>query len=213
IEPTLYGRALLRRSTAIFDDLRDSISEIEYLSDPAAGELRIGALEFAAAGLVPALIDSLAQEYPRVAFAVVQADSTTLKERDLRGRKIELAIIRTASADRNEDLDETVLFSDQLCVVAGLGSPWASRRKIALADLVGERWCLPPPDHPVTVQVTEAFHRAGLEMPRMSATVTSAQVTSNLVAKGHFLGIHGTAYLRFNPVGASLKALPVKLPI
>jgi len=37
IEPTLYGRALLKRSVAIFDDLRDSVREIEYLSDPTAG--------------------------------------------------------------------------------------------------------------------------------------------------------------------------------
>jgi DNA-binding transcriptional LysR family regulator len=37
IEPTLYGCALLKRSVAIFDDLRDSVREIEYLSDPTAG--------------------------------------------------------------------------------------------------------------------------------------------------------------------------------
>src|SRR5215470_15796577 len=41
VEPTLYGRALLKRSVAIFDDLRQSVREIEFLADPSTGELRI----------------------------------------------------------------------------------------------------------------------------------------------------------------------------
>jgi DNA-binding transcriptional LysR family regulator len=42
VEPTLYGRALANRSVAIFDELRQSVKEIEFLADPTAGELRIG---------------------------------------------------------------------------------------------------------------------------------------------------------------------------
>ena len=42
VEPTLYGRALLKWGAAVFDDLRQGVKEIEFLADPAAGELRIG---------------------------------------------------------------------------------------------------------------------------------------------------------------------------
>ena len=212
VEPTLYGRALLKRSGAIFNDLRASVSEIEMLADRTAGELRIGAIEFVATGLLPALIDRLARRHPRLSFEVVQADAVTLKERDLRGRKIELAIMRTATREHAEDLEERVLFSDRLRVVAGAGSPWASRRKISLADVVDEPWCLPPPEHPASLLVVEAFHRCGLKPPRRSATAGSAQIESNLVAKGHFLGVLGTLNLHFNPAKDSLKVLPVEIP-
>src|SRR5271168_3031693 len=50
VEPTLYGRALLKRSLAIFDDLKTSVSEIEFLADPTAGQLQIGSSEIMAAG-------------------------------------------------------------------------------------------------------------------------------------------------------------------
>src|SRR6266700_2696591 len=40
VEPTLYGRALLKRCFAVFDELRQSVKEIEFLTDPNAGELR-----------------------------------------------------------------------------------------------------------------------------------------------------------------------------
>src|ERR1700686_4810376 len=33
IEPTLYGRALLKRGKTIFDELRESVKEIESLAD------------------------------------------------------------------------------------------------------------------------------------------------------------------------------------
>src|SRR5580704_6936242 len=48
VEPTLYGRALLRRSVAIFDELRQSVKEIEFLADPTLGELRLGCSDWAA---------------------------------------------------------------------------------------------------------------------------------------------------------------------
>jgi molybdenum-dependent DNA-binding transcriptional regulator ModE len=43
VEPTAYGRALIRRGVAVFDELRQGVKDIEFLADPTAGELRIGA--------------------------------------------------------------------------------------------------------------------------------------------------------------------------
>jgi DNA-binding transcriptional LysR family regulator len=217
IEPTLHGRALLRRSVAIFDDLKTSVSELEFLSDPTAGHLRIGCDEPLSTWLFPVLIDRLARRYPRLTYEIVIADPKTLRERDLRGRNIEVAIMRTQDSDRNSDHDEgletRMLYRDRLWVVAGTRSPWAKRRKIALADLINERWCLPAPDHPVGALVVEAFRQSGLELPKRSITVGSAQFTSNLLAKGRFLGVHGTTFLRFLPPSVRLKILPVDLPV
>ena len=35
VEPTLYGRALIRRSVAIFDELRQSVKDIEFSARPS----------------------------------------------------------------------------------------------------------------------------------------------------------------------------------
>jgi DNA-binding transcriptional LysR family regulator len=61
IEPTLFGKALLRRGTAVFDELRQSVEEVAFLTDPQAGELRIACTEVWAAGLVPAAIERLSR--------------------------------------------------------------------------------------------------------------------------------------------------------
>src|SRR5690349_16499796 len=45
VEPTRYGRALLKWGDAVFDDLRQGVKEIEHLADPTTGELRLGCTE------------------------------------------------------------------------------------------------------------------------------------------------------------------------
>src|SRR5262249_2218582 len=63
VEPTIYGRALLRRGRAAFDELRLGVHEIESLSDPGVGEVRIGCSEMIATSLLPAIIDRLSLRY------------------------------------------------------------------------------------------------------------------------------------------------------
>src|SRR5205823_10229157 len=43
VEPTMYGDALLRRGTVAFDELKQSVRDIEFLADPhwRRGEIRL----------------------------------------------------------------------------------------------------------------------------------------------------------------------------
>jgi DNA-binding transcriptional LysR family regulator len=78
VEPTLYGGALLRWATVVFDDLRRSVKEIEFLADPAAGEVRIASPEALNMGFVPAVIDRLTRQFPRLVFHALQAPTVEL---------------------------------------------------------------------------------------------------------------------------------------
>src|SRR5688572_21626551 len=42
VEPTAYGSALIARGVSVFDELRQGVEDIEFLSDPTAGEIRVG---------------------------------------------------------------------------------------------------------------------------------------------------------------------------
>jgi len=72
VEPTPHGLALLRRGLAIHDELRQGIAEIEHLSDPTAGEVRVAAPEPIAAGLLTVLIAQFTRKYPRASVYVTQ---------------------------------------------------------------------------------------------------------------------------------------------
>ena len=61
IEPTIYGRALLKCGTAVFDEFRQGVKELEFLTDPGSGELRLGCTETMAAGFVSAVSDRVSR--------------------------------------------------------------------------------------------------------------------------------------------------------
>src|SRR5215510_14889202 len=42
VRPTIYGDALIECGVAVFDQLKQGIGKIAFLSDPATGEVRIG---------------------------------------------------------------------------------------------------------------------------------------------------------------------------
>src|SRR5262245_42991830 len=59
MEPTMFGRAFLDCSVAVFDDWRRGVEQVEFLTDPGMGEVRIGGSEPMMAGFIPAIIDRL----------------------------------------------------------------------------------------------------------------------------------------------------------
>ena len=40
VEPTLFGRALLKGGAVAFDELKQTVKQIEFLADPTVGEVR-----------------------------------------------------------------------------------------------------------------------------------------------------------------------------
>jgi len=71
VEPTQYGRALLGCAATVFDELRQGVKDIEFLSDPSRGEVRIGTTPPLAASFVFAVIDRLSRRHPHIKFRVV----------------------------------------------------------------------------------------------------------------------------------------------
>ena len=213
VEPTRYGIALLKWSALVFDNLRQGVDEIDFLADPTAGELRIGTTEVMTAGLIPAVINRLSQQFPRIVFSVMQAVDLAQQYRDLRERNVDLILGRIAEPIADQDMGLEILFEDRLRVVAGINSKWHRRRKIDVAELIDEPWALPPYDSFIGSLVKDAFLARNLKPPRMTAMSTSLQLYTGLLATGRFLAVRSASTLRLSGKRPSVKALPVDLPI
>jgi DNA-binding transcriptional LysR family regulator len=204
VEPTMYGRELLKCSVAVFDELRQGVTALEFLSAQSAGECRLGCTEAGAAGFVPEVIDQLSRQYPRLVFHVVTADPATLIERELRQRAIEFAIGATPGVTAHKDIVFDALFDERHVVMAGARSKWARQRGIALGDLIDEPWILPPPESIAGVYVAEAFRAAGLQPPQAQVVSFSMPLCHHLLATGRFLAMLPVAMARL------AKHLPLK---
>src|SRR5260221_8322402 len=99
-----------------------------------------------AAGFLPAVIDRLSRQYPRVTSNVVQAVFTAMQYRELRERSIDLLLGRVFTPFREEDLSVGILLDDQVAVLVSAHSPLVGSRRLKRSDLRDDAWILPPPD-------------------------------------------------------------------
>jgi len=211
VEPTAYGRALLHRSAIAFEELRQGIKDIEFLADPTVGEVRIGTTVTLAASFVSAVIDRLSRRYPRIAFRVVAEGGEML--RDLSERGVDLLIYRQFSPFADERLSFEFLFESPYAVTAGVSNPWLKRRRIALAELMGELWALPPPENRFGSFVGDVFRASGLDLPRAAVIASALEMRANLLKTGRYLSIFPEFWLRLPEQHPFIKKLPVELPI
>ena len=212
VEPTQYGRALLGCGAAVFDELRQGVKSIEFLSDPTVGEIRVASNEFIIAGLIATVFGRLRQQYPGIAIDAASVGAISEQHRELRERKVDLVVGRVVQS-HEEDIDTEVLFHDRAIVVSGLENPWSRRRKVDLSELADEPWVVPPADTPIAVLVAELFRARGLKFPLRGMTRGSVHLACALIASGPFLGIFPRSLLRFGSNLPPLKVLPVELPI
>ena len=208
VEPTIYGGALLKRSVAAFDELKQGIRDIEFLADPTAGEVRIAAPVIHAAGFVAATIDRLTRRHPRVVcHLTIETTYRALEERE-----VDLVITRMRWHCVAEDhMEAELLYADRVFVVAATENPWSRRRRVRLADLMNEPWTLPPPNMP-GMAYAEVFQAAGLGLPAATVVNGSAIARIALVAKGRFLTLTSESAIRFGGRDMAIKALPIDLP-
>ncbi len=215
VAPTIYGRALLSRSRAAFDELKQGVREIESLSDPGVGEIKIGCPEGVEAILLP-VIEIFSRKYPRVVLDIHVEELETLAAK-VRDRALDFVVQLLRGRPMADDqffaeFDVEVLFEDEVVIAAGAQSRWARRRKVDLAELVDEPWILTAPPSWNYGIIAEAFRTRELSMPNVVLKTFSTYIRTNLVASGRFIATFPKSVAHFYADRFSLKILPVDLP-
>jgi DNA-binding transcriptional LysR family regulator len=209
IELTSYGRAILKRGTAVFDELQQGIKDIRSLADPTVGDLTIGASIAIAEGLICSVISRLSRRYSRLTFQVHATDTATAYQA-LLDRKIDLAVVHLIHPPTEELMDVETLIRDPHVVVVGLQNPLARQRRVNLAQLMEEPWTLPLADQPYGSVVREAFRTQGLTTPPVVVGSTLPLRTA-LLTTGRFLSMVPRVVMQFPPKSRLLKVLPIDL--
>jgi DNA-binding transcriptional LysR family regulator len=210
---TPYGEALLKRGEAAFDELRQGVRDIEFLADPAAGELRIGCSDSIIATILPPIIEHFRQQHPRVVLHVDNVTSPAIRFPGLRDRKYDLILARFVMPlpddHSTHDLNEEFLFDDPLVVAAGMHTRWVRRRQINLAELIDAPWILPASGTWTYSRMAEAFQALGLDMPKASLVTLAWPLVAHFLVNGQFITGCARSVARLS----RLKELPIDLPV
>jgi DNA-binding transcriptional LysR family regulator len=216
VAPTIYADAILRRSSAVFDELRQGVRDIAFLSDPTAGELKIGCPESISSSILPAIIAHFQAQHSAVVLDVDAGTTAELVAR-LHDRSLDIMLARTvggyAANGFVDTLNAEILFHDSIVVVAGAQTRWARRRKIDIAELADARWILAKGDTWNFSVVDEAFRERGLSLPKVSMRTLSVHIRANLLTTGDFVTVLPKSVMDLYGARFALKTLPVPLPI
>jgi DNA-binding transcriptional LysR family regulator len=209
VELTECGRLLVERTRVVFDEITQGVSDIDRVSDPSRGNVKIGTTE-PVAGVVSEFIIRLASKYPHLTYDVMISDLDTLIG-ELRQRTRDVVITRWAPPPIADDLAVQTLFKSSLAVMAGQGHPLLRRKKLSLGNLLDERWTLSPPDSFLGRVVIDLFRRRNLPLPPAVVTTISIHMRLELLTSGGFPTVLPAQMLRYPSNRAWLRALDVDL--
>ncbi|MBR0696501.1 LysR family transcriptional regulator [Bradyrhizobium lablabi] len=169
------GRALLGQAEAIEDGFR------KRRRRPSTRRFRVGAVDSAAAGLLPSLLRDFRSHHPDVAVQLLEDKTIRLLPRLLSGA-LDLAFVRPPErADKR--IEFRPLLQETAIVVLSQGHALARRKQVTLPDIADQPLIVPerrarPHSHDLTVKL---FEEAGLT-PRIHQIADEKQTIVNMVA-------------------------------
>jgi DNA-binding transcriptional LysR family regulator len=215
VETTAEGSSLERHVLAAFDELKQGMKDIEFLSDPTVGEIRIGCPESISAAFMQSICEIFTQQYPRVVLDVDTVNTLSFAQK-LRDRNLDVVLARGGWPLEDEqllsDFNVETLYDDELVIAASCRSPWARRRKVDISELRDEQWILTSGDRLNYQVITNAFQARGVEAPRISMKTISVHLRASMVATGRFVATFPRSVLDLHADRFGLKVLPVDLP-
>jgi DNA-binding transcriptional LysR family regulator len=210
----------------LLEDARSLLAQADVLAArfrnagrKQATTLRVGAIDSAAAGLMPALMQDFRSARPDIAVQIHEDKTIRLLPRLLSG-SLDLAFVRPPpSPDKN--LEFLFLLYETVVVAVSEAHPLATRDYVEIQDIADQNLIVPdrrsrPHSHDLTITL---FAEAGLR-PRLRQIAEEKQTIVSLVAAG--LGVAlvprwtarmATTGLRYIPLNAGDGGMINKLPL
>jgi DNA-binding transcriptional LysR family regulator len=175
------GALLLKEARALLAQADALAARFRARGRKQASAIRVGAIDSAAAGLLPMLLHDFRKLRPDVTVQLVEDKTIRLLPRLLSGR-LDLALVRPPET-RDQRLEFMLLFHETAVVAMSDRHPLAARKRLTIADLKDQPLIVPerrsrPHSHDLT---TKLFAEAGLEA-RIVQIADEKQTIVNLVS-------------------------------
>jgi DNA-binding transcriptional LysR family regulator len=213
---TEEGELLVKEAGQLLAQADAIANKFRNRSRKRAAKVRLGAIDSAAAGLLPMLLHDFRKRRPDVTVQLVEDKTIRLLPRLLSGR-LDLALVRPPQqADKR--LEFLFLFHETAVVAVPDYHRLAYRKRVKIGDLADEPLIVPerklrPHSHDLTIKL---FAEAGLEA-HIAQIAEEKQTIVNLVAAGLGVAIvprwtarMATRGVRYVPLAASIAN---KLPL
>jgi len=210
------GAVLLKEARALLAQADVLAAKFRTRGRKEAATVRVGAIDSAAAGLLPMLLHDFRKQRPDVTVQLLEDKTLRLLPRLLSGR-LDLALVRPPE-NPDKRLEFLFLFHETAVVAVSDQHPLASRKRVTIADLKDQPLIVPerrsrPHSHDLTMKL---FAEAGFEA-NIVQIADEKQTIVNLVAAKLGVAIvprwtsrmaaHGVRYVRL--AASDMNKLPL----
>lgn len=185
VVPTAQGMVLYEHARTVQHELDEAVEQIRQLGGGMSGTLTVGAVPLAVLLLIPEVVRTFSQEFPRIQLRISEELYIEQLTR-LRKGEVDVALgPLPAQLPAGEFVVEPLMPID-LMVVVRKGNPLARSRR--LADLAQAPWVYTgaTPDLGYTKTL---FERHGLAPPPAGALVNSTLGLLSIIASGNCVGL------------------------
>ena len=180
VEPTWYGKVLIRRAGAALAEMDAAHQEVMELQSGMRGRVAVGAILTPASMLVPQAVSLLKSRHARINVSVDVDSSKQLVER-LRSGDLDIVIGRIIDSAVAAELSFEPITDEPHCLIVRKGHPLLEAGDITLAELARQTWIVPPAGSIVRDRITALFLSRGLDFPEETVSTMAIPVTNSLL--------------------------------
>jgi DNA-binding transcriptional LysR family regulator len=187
MELTSFGQALLPHAMVLSEEASVAIEQINSLRGLGHGTLRIGAIGSVAITVLPAVLERMLAQWPKLHVQITEAVEDVL-EAALTSNTIDVAIGGTIP--ESDDIVQVgeQKFTDRYSVISAAMHPVQERATVTLAELLEIPWIMPSLEAEPRRQFNALVSRLGLRAPRIAVETRSPSVIKAMVARTNYLG-------------------------
>lgn len=203
------GQALLPHARLLQREAAHAVEEIRALRGLAKGTVRVGAIGSVASLMLPRAIGRLLAAHPQLRVEVTEGVWDRLAEALLH-HEIDL-VLDVAKPDSEDIVAITdCQWHDASRIVAAAHHPLQGRRRLRLADTLGERWAMPPRGTGPFEHLQQVFRDQGLQPPEVAVETRSITVLKSLIMQAGFIGWMADPIWEAERQAGQIAALPLR---
>jgi DNA-binding transcriptional LysR family regulator len=209
MELTPFGQALLPHATVLSEEAAVAIEQINSLRGLGHGTLRIGAVGSVAVMVLPAVLERMLAQWPKLHVQITEAVEDLL-EVALAHNTIDVAI--SGAIPESEEIMQVAQaqFGDRYAVISAANHPLQKRKALTIRDVIDVPWVMPPMDAEPRRQFNALVGSLGIAPPRVVLETRSPSVIKAMVAQTSYLGWLPEPLFATEQQAGLIRPLPVK---
>jgi DNA-binding transcriptional LysR family regulator len=209
MELTPFGHALLPHATVLSEEAAVALEQINSLRGLGHGTLRIGAIGSVAVTVLPALLERMLAQWPKLHVQITEAVEDLL-EVALTSNSIDVAI--SGAIPESEEIMQIAEanFSDRYSVISAADHPLQKRKALTMRDVLDVPWVMPSIDAEPRRQFNALLASLGEAPPRVVVETRSPGVIKAMVAQTRFLGWLPQPLFATEQKAGLIRPLPLK---